>query len=215
MYKVFSAEEAMKVLVDTEKLHLAAVKEAVKEFGFCSDFLDYVPINLTTEDKIKCLALNFNKIGPILDYKKEIVKRKREIYDVILENTEFSDFNSKIEIFDYLDSINVNYYIVTNSSRSSVYDIFTKLDIWKRLKHKFICADDCNSHKPNAEPYVRAIVKFNLNIDSTAVIEDSEEGYLSATSAGLRCRKINNPTQVNVKLVDNLISTSRNLYKIN
>jgi len=77
------------------------------------------------------------------------------------------------------------------------------------LEHKIICADNCNKHKPYAEPYVRAIVKFGLDMNTTIAIEDSDEGYSSATSAGLCCRKIKNAKQCTVSFIKDVINNSR------
>ena len=101
------------------------------------------------------------------------------------------------------------YYVVTNSSRISSYNLLRKLGFYSLLKHQIICADDCKMHKPNAEPYVRAILKFGLDINTTVAIEDSEEGYKSATSAGLRCLKIKNAEQCTLVFIKDVIANGR------
>ena len=197
------------VIADTEELHTRAFKQAVGEFGYCEEFVDYVPLNLTTEEKVLALANKFNKSKCILDVKKEIVERKRAIYEELLHEYTFTTEEELSKVFSYLEQEKINYYVVTNSSRISSYNLLRKLGFYSLLKHQIICADDCKMHKPNAEPYVRAILKFGLDINTTIAIEDSEEGYKSATSAGLRCLKIKNADQCTLVFIKDVIANGR------
>jgi HAD superfamily hydrolase (TIGR01509 family) len=197
------------VIADTEELHTRAFKQAVGEFGYCEEFVDYVPLNLTTEEKVLALANKFNKSKCILDLKKEIVERKRAIYEELLSNHTFTTEEELTKVFSYLEQQKINYYVVTNSSRFSSYKLLRKLGFYSLLKHQIICADDCKMHKPNAEPYVRAILKFGLDINTTIAIEDSEEGYKSATSAGLSCIKIKDAKQCTLAFIKDTIANGR------
>lgn len=197
------------VIADTEELHTRAFKQAVGEFGYCEEFVYYVPLNLTTEEKVLALANKFNKSKCILDLKKEIVDRKRAIYEELLYKHTFSTEKELTKVFSYLEQQKINYYVVTNSSRFSAYKLLRKLGFYSLLKHQIICADDCKRHKPNAEPYVRAILKFGLDINTTIAIEDSDEGYKSATSAGLHCLKIKNAEQCTLNFIKDTIANGR------
>jgi HAD superfamily hydrolase (TIGR01509 family) len=197
------------VIADTEELHTRAFKQAVGEFGYCEEFVDYVPLNLTTEEKILALANKFNKSKCILDLKKEIVERKRAIYEELLHRNTFTTEEELSKVFSYLEQQKINYYVVTNSSRFSSYKLLRKLGFYSLLKHQIICADDCKMHKPNAEPYVRAILKFGLDINTTIAIEDSDEGYKSATSAGLSCIKIKDAKQCTLNFIKDTIANGR------
>jgi HAD superfamily hydrolase (TIGR01509 family) len=197
------------VIADTEEIHTRAFKQAVGEFGFCEEFVDYVPLNLTTEEKVLALASKFNKSKCILDLKKEIVERKRAIYEELLHKHTFTTEEELTKVFSYLEQQKINYYVVTNSSRFSSYKLLRKLGFYSLLKHQIICADDCKMHKPNAEPYVRAILKFGLDINTTIAIEDSDEGYKSATSAGLSCIKIKDAKQCTLNFIKDTIANGR------
>jgi HAD superfamily hydrolase (TIGR01509 family) len=197
------------VIADTEELHTRAFKQAVGEFGYCEEFVDYVPFNLTTEEKVDALANKFNKSKCILDLKKEIVERKRAIYEELLCRHTFTTEEELAKVFSYLEQQKINYYVVTNSSRFSSYKLLRKLGFYSLLKHQIICADDCKMHKPNAEPYVRAILKFGLDINTTIAIEDSDEGYKSATSAGLQCLKIKDAQQCTLNFIKDTIANGR------
>ena len=197
------------VIANTEELHTRAFKQAVGEFGYCEEFVEYVPLNLTTEEKVDALANKFNKSKCILDLKKEIVERKRVIYEELLHKHTFTTEEELAKVFSYLEQQKINYYVVTNSSRFSSYKLLRKLGFYSLLKHQIICADDCKMHKPNAEPYVRAILKFGLDINTTIAIEDSDEGYKSATSAGLSCIKIKDAEQCTLNFIKDTIANGR------
>lgn len=197
------------VIADTEELHTQSLKQAVSEFGYCKEFVDYIPVNITTEEKVEYLAKKFNKSGCILDNKKEIVARKRELYEELLSKHIFTNQKEIEKILEYLEQQKINYYVVTNSSRFSSYNLLSKIGLYSRLKHQIISADDCKNHKPKSEPYVRAILKFGLDISTTIAIEDSEEGYSSATSAGLSCLKIKNSKDLTLSFIQDVISNSR------
>jgi len=111
---------------------------------------------------------------------------------------------------NFIEQQGINFYIVTNSSKKSVYSLFKKLGWWERLKHKFICSNDSGKGKPYAEPYVRAILKYGLDVKGTVVIEDSEEGKQSAESCGLKVTKVNNPSETDINLIDTILKESKN-----
>jgi HAD superfamily hydrolase (TIGR01509 family) len=50
-----------------------------------------------------------------------------------------------------------------------------------------ISADDVTRHKPNPEPYLKALESSNTDPDAALAFEDSTPGLLSARKAGLRC----------------------------
>ena len=53
----------------------------------------------------------------------------------------------------------------------------------KRINNKFvdfiIASNDCINGKPNPEPYIKAIQKYNIPNDRCIVFEDSKTGILS------------------------------------
>lgn len=198
------------VLVDTVSNHTRALKEAVRVNGIPPEFIDYVPENLPTVEKLACLKDTFTKLD-IEEYKiLNIIEKKNSLLDELVEKSTFPETSDKFDMFDFIEQQGINFYIVTNSSKRSVYSLFKKLGWWERLKHKFICSNDSGRGKPYAEPYVRAILKYGLDVKGTVVIEDSEEGKQSAESCGLKVTKVNNPTETNINLIDKILRESKN-----
>ena len=50
-----------------------------------------------------------------------------------------------------------------------------------------ITAEDCNRHKPDPEPYLRAMELLGATPARCVAVEDSRRGLTSAISAGVRC----------------------------
>jgi HAD superfamily hydrolase (TIGR01509 family) len=72
--------------------------------------------------------------------------------------------------------------IVTSCNRKSAEYIieYTGLTNYISL---LIASDDCTRHKPDPEPYLKAIEQLNLNKAKTIIFEDSYSGYTSAKNA--------------------------------
>jgi len=198
------------VLVDTVSNHTRALKEAVRVNGIPPEFIDYIPANLPTVQKLSLLKNKFDKLDIDETKIKNIISRKNWELEELVEKSTFSETRDKLSMFDYIESQGINFYIVTNSSKNSVFHLFRKLGWWERLKHKFICSDDSSRGKPYAEPYVRAMLKYGLDVKGTVVVEDSDEGQQSAVSCGLRVKKVSVPTEVNISLIENILKESRN-----
>lgn len=198
------------VLVDTVSLHTQALKEAIRVNGIPPEFIDYVPSNLPTIEKLSNLKERFDKLDIDKDKIKNIIEKKNTVLEYLVRDSLFPETSDKLDMFDFIEKQGINFYIVTNSSKGSVYNLFKKLGWWDRLKHKFICSNDSNRGKPYAEPYVRAILKYGLDVKGTIVVEDSDEGQQSAESCGLRVFRVNNPKDTNINLIDTILKESKN-----
>ena len=73
--------------------------------------------------------------------------------------------------------------IVTSSNKKSAEYIleYTKISNYIQF---IIASEDCNKHKPDKEPYEKAISILNCNKDQCIIFEDSYSGYKSAISLG-------------------------------
>lgn len=198
------------VLVDTVSNHTKALKEAVRVNGIPPEFIDYIPENLPTIEKLSQLQQKFNKLDIDEEKIQSIIAKKNWELEELVEKSIFQETADKLDMFDFIEQQGVNFYIVTNSSKGSVYHLFRRLGWWDRLKHKFICSNDSSKGKPYAEPYVRAILKYGLDVKGTVAIEDSEEGSQSAISCGLRVFRVKNPTETNINLINNILNESKN-----
>jgi HAD superfamily hydrolase (TIGR01509 family) len=85
-------------------------------------------------------------------------------------------------------------WIVTSSGAASVSALLDTL--FPAGDHPFagvISANDVSRHKPNPEPYLRALECSNTKPDEALAFEDSTPGLRSARAAGLRCLLMPSP----------------------
>ena len=85
-------------------------------------------------------------------------------------------------------------WIVTSSGGPSVSALLNTL--FPGGDHPFagvISADDVSRHKPNPDPYLKALACSHTDPDAALAFEDSTPGLLSARTAGLRCLLMPSP----------------------
>ena len=98
--------------------------------------------------------------------------------------------------------------IVTSCNKKSAEYIIkhTGIDNYVSL---LIASEDCTEHKPNPEPYMKAIKQLNLQKEKTIIFEDSYSGYTSAKNAQVykiilicneaSCQDIKNTNEYKIK----------------
>ena len=88
-------------------------------------------------------------------------------------------------VYDILNKIKVKGYkicIVTNCNKIVVEEIIKHINIGYFIDF-IISANDCKNGKPNAEPYLNAINKYNIGNNKCFIFEDSKSGILSGKNA--------------------------------
>jgi len=90
------------------------------------------------------------------------IKKIDGIYDIINE----------IKLFGY------KLCIVTNCNKIVASEIIKYINLNKSIDF-IISSNDCINGKPDAEPYKKAIEKYNINTDKCFIFEDSKSGILS------------------------------------
>jgi HAD superfamily hydrolase (TIGR01509 family) len=87
-------------------------------------------------------------------------------------------------IYNLLNEIRVAGHkicIVTNCNRKVVNEIVKYIDIEKYIDF-IITSEDCIIGKPDPEPYMKAINKYNISNNKSIIFEDSKTGILSGKS---------------------------------
>lgn len=167
-------------LVTTDHIYTDVWKNILKKYNLSIDrsFFDYFIkgksdfgfmrylISNIRDDEIKDIS-NMKDSGFI----KLLSESKEEfVIDGVLEFLE-KHKNSKIAI-------------VTSCNKSSAEYILRKSGI-ENYVNVLVAADDCEKHKPNPEPYERAMYLLNVTKDMCVTIEDSMSGYTSAKRSGV------------------------------
>ena len=173
------------VLVDTEPLYFAATQESMKLLGLDIERSEY--LRLTTAGRTSWeLARQRGIAEPaIVEARRERDRR----YQQYLMTHEIEI----VGVVDTLTALSTRYRmaIVTTSKRSD-FDLIHRS---RRIRDFFefvLTVEDCARAKPDPDPYLRALKKFNAQPEEALVIEDSARGLAAALAAGLKCVIIRN-----------------------
>src|SRR5262249_591634 len=173
------------VLVDTEPLYFAATQESIKLLGLDIDQAEY--LRLTTAGRTSWDLARQHGVPEttIVEARQERDRR----YPQYLMTREI-----EIEgVIDVLTTLSSRYRmaIVTTSKRSD----FELIHRSRQIRNFFefvLTVEDCARAKPDPDPYLRALSKFNAQPEDALVIEDSARGLAAALAAGLECVIIRN-----------------------
>jgi HAD superfamily hydrolase (TIGR01509 family) len=170
------------VLVDSRELHYIALNKALSEIG------DQYTINkeehlckydaLTTTQKLKKLSAEKNLPEK---YHNRIWKLKQQ--KTLQEIDNYQRDYRIIDIFKKLKSQNYKIACATNSIRETSKLMLIRKGFFDYIDFLY-SNEDVNNPKPNAEIYMRCMIKVGVNPDETVIIEDSHIGRKGAIRSG-------------------------------
>ena len=192
------------VLVDTKKIHFAALNAALKKYEFKEISIDeHVKIfdGLPTNEKLKILQ---KRIGLPKKYFSKINNYKQKITAQILKK----NIKKNSEIVKIMKSLHRKYKIAvaTNAVNSTLKICLNKLGISKYIDFK-LSNEDIINPKPNPEIYLRIFIKFGIYPSEALIVEDSHYGREAAISSGAKLLPIKKIEELDLKKIKlNLIS---------
>ena len=92
-----------------------------------------------------------------------------------------------------MKTLNDNNYklaLTTSSSRNLAKTIIKRYQ-WEKFFKCYVFGNEIDKSKPHPEIYKLCLKRANTTTKHALVIEDSKNGYKSATKAGLKCILIN------------------------
>ena len=191
-------------LVNTDNIYLKVWKDILKKWNINCDKSFFDTFIKGNSD------LNFiNYILPNIDNKdkKNISIIKDNLFIKYLNELNPNEylFEGVLDFFE--KNKNKIISIVTSCNRKAAEYILYKTGICNYIQ-LLIASEDCINHKPDPEPYNKAITKLKLDKNKCIIFEDSYSGYKSAVSSNVHkiCLVINNKTSLD--LINN------NSYKI-
>jgi len=173
------------VLVNTEKWYFEATRRALSEISVDLDFQKYMGIMQSGKS-----AWSIPQEYGIPEKDILSARKKRDSYYqhyLVTEDIEIPNVEKTLEEL----SKDYSMAIVTTSKRRDFDLIHQKKNITKYMDF-ILSREDYEKSKPNPEPYLKALRRFNAKKDETIVIEDSARGLKSAISAGIDCIIIQN-----------------------
>ena len=173
------------VLVDTEKWYYEATRRALSELGISIEKTQYLDF---MQDGISLWNLASEKGIPA-----EIIQTYKD-----KRNTYYQDYliRQDIEIPGVIKTLralsrNHAMAIVTTSKRKDFELIHCKRSIVKYMDF-VLTVEDYSRAKPDPEPYLTALRRFQAVPREAVVIEDSARGLRSAVTAGIDCIIVEN-----------------------
>lgn len=91
------------------------------------------------------------------------------------------------ELLDYLRESGIKTAIATSTYRKRALECLELSGIDYRLFDYIKTGDEIVNSKPHPEIYLKVLEHFGIDGDKAVIFEDSRNGLLSASSAGVRC----------------------------
>ena len=166
------------VVIDSEKLYSSSEGALLGKYGVKFSERDWNYIKGCTETQFYNLVYEKFDI-PIA--RKELIKEGRSYLMKI-----FTERLNYMEGFEALYSkINKKYKLALVTSTN--LDIVNHIEGLLSLKSKFniiIASNDTKKHKPNKEPYTKAMELLRVKKEQCIVVEDSFQGIMAGKNAG-------------------------------
>ena len=199
------------VLVDSKKLHFEALDNALSLIGeeYRINYQEHLTSydGLSTHKKLKMLCETKDFPAQEID---NTWKAKQEITLKIIDNLTIDE---RIQnIFKKLKSEGFIIACATNSIRETA-----KLQLIRKGFMEYIdflySNQDVNNPKPNAEIYMRCMIKAGVSPDETVIIEDSHIGRKGATRSGGVLCAVENPKDLSYNKIKKTISKANSNTK--
>ena len=166
------------VVVDSEKLYAQSEEKLLAQYGVKFQDEDWHYIKGCTEKKFYDFV-----------YSKFSISIKRE--DLMAQGKQFLKkiFTEKLDYmkgFDTLHNQLIKQFKLALVTSTGL-ELVNHIDSLLKIKNKFdivITSNDTNLHKPNPEPYLKAMKILDCKPNECIVIEDSIQGIQAGKAAG-------------------------------
>lgn len=184
------------VIADTEPLHLASVKEVLKEEGISLTDEEYFNDYLALDDR-GCFTKAFSNYGKALSTEKlfELINRKAQHIEPVMQ----ANLRLFPGIGSFIEQVSTKYPIaIASGARREEINLILKHGGLQAFFQIIVSTEDVANSKPHPESFLRAwsLLKENSNEPieqkECLVIEDSIHGVHAAHTAGMKCLAVTN-----------------------
>ena len=173
------------VLVDTEYWYFTANQQALAEINIELDLFSYLK---NMSNGISCW--HFARAAGVDESIISIQRDKRnQYYQHYLQHEDIEIPGVEAVLQDLAKDYEMA--IVTTSKQSDFDLIHKNRNIIQHMSF-ILTRNDYKNAKPDAEPYLCALAKFNAKKTDVLIVEDSERGLKSAVAAGIDCAVVAN-----------------------
>ena len=167
-------------LVDTDFIYMKVWCNLLKKYNITCDkiFFDYF---IKGKSDYSFMSYIDSSITP--DKIVEISQKKDVLFIEYLQKEQQVLINGVLNFFK--ENKHHKIAIVTSCNKKAAEYILQYTGLIKYID-LVIASEDCNCHKPDPEPYLKAIEYFNVNKENVFIFEDSYSGYCSAKRAQVK-----------------------------
>ena len=161
-------------LVETDFIYIKVWNEILKKYNITCDktFFDYF-----IKGKSDNAFMNYIDSSITHDKIVEISRRKDSLFIEYLQKEQQILIKGALNFFR--EHKHNKIAIVTSCNKKAAEYILQYTGLIKYVD-LIIASEDCTHHKPDPEPYLKAIEYFNSNKENIFIFEDSYSGYCSA-----------------------------------
>lgn len=198
------------VLIDTEKWLNKYWCQAAREAGF-----EMQPKHVLA---IRSLAGKYaapylqNIFGPQFSY-WTIRNRRKELMNEHIAKHGIEKKPGVDEILDYLRGHEIKTAVATATDPVRTKDYLSQIGVYEKFD-QIICASMVENGKPQPDIYIYACQQLKEMQKDCIAIEDSPNGVLSATAAGLRTIMVPDLTEPDEELSQRIMARATSLYDV-
>lgn len=200
------------VLVEAKEIHYDALNKALENIDpkYVIQWEEHLKCfdGLKTHDKIKMLVERKNLPNDDIT-KTKIFDDKQKFTLEALEN--LSTNHKLIEIFQYLKLNNFKIACCSNSIKSTVDTVLSKLGIIEFFD-LIIHNQEVRFSKPHPEMYWRAMSYFGAYPYETLIVEDSPTGLKAAYASGAKVLRVNNSSDFDFEKISKAYTNTKKTF---
>ena len=167
-------------VLHSENLFSKAELKLLEYYGIYAELSDLSEFKGMSPDEFYInFKSKFNLVQKSETLKKQLITYLYHIFETELEYVEgFKDFYQKHILVPGIKTA-----LVTNTERNIVNKIIEYTSIDKYFS-TIITSDDVLKNKPSPDPYLKSMLKLNVDPKYTLIVEDSSIGIASALKSG-------------------------------
>ena len=195
------------VLVDSRETHYHSLNRALRnispkhEIGRDEHLSTYD--GLSTSKKLKILT---EKKGLSAELHNQIWEQKQVLTEEIILQTYTHDERIR-SILHTLRSKGIKIYVASNCIYRTMMLILLKKGFLEYIDY-FISNEDVAHPKPSPEIYFKCMVRANVSIKDTVIVEDSHIGRQAAISSGANLLSVENPSDITLEKLEKFIGSN-------
>lgn len=192
------------VLIDSKDIHYLAFNKALDEIDtrYVISRENHLKIydGLSTRSKLKLLT----KSGLDSSFHNQIWKLKQQYTYEMMNNYKFDNIENIKNVLKHLKKSGYTVYVASNCIYNTVKTVLHNTGYLEYIDY-FISNDDVTNPKPSPEIYNKCMIRANVGIQETMIVEDSNIGKLAVFKSGAFLCPVRDTNDVNIKYIMSVI----------